>query len=74
MSIPTDTNVNQRWNLKVAERPSDGKLAVTLPPDLWLLILRLSGIKSKRFRIQKKAVKRTFNRLLYQSLDGTLSK
>lgn len=74
MSISTDTNVNQRWNLIVSERPSDGRLVVNLPPDLWLLILRISGIKSKRFRIQKKAVKRTFNRLLYQSLDGTLGK
>lgn len=74
MSISTDTNVNQRWTLKVTERPSDGRLVVNLPPDLWLLILRRSGIKSKRFRIQKKAVKRTFNRLLYQFLDDTLGK
>lgn len=74
MSIATDTNVNRRWNLMVCERPSDGKLVVNLPPDLWLLILRISGIKSKRFRIQKKAVKRTFNRLLYQFHDDIVGK
>lgn len=73
MSIPTDTNVNQTWNLTFSVRP-DGKGAVNLPPDLWRLLLHRSGIKSKRYRIQKKAVRREFNSLLSGYLDEKIGK
>ena len=63
MSAPTDTNVNQRWEIKTITRP-DGVLVCEVPKELWFLLLRKSGVKSKKKRIRKKVVQRVFNSLL----------
>ncbi len=48
---------------------------IELSPTLWRQILRASGVRSKKRRIQKKAIKRTFMTLLERGLaDATKAK
>jgi hypothetical protein len=44
---------------------------VMLPLWAWKLLVKKSGIRSKRYRIQKKAVKREFTKLLREALKGS---
>lgn len=44
---------NKKWNLTVQENG-----LIIIPPDLWQRLRQVSGIKSKKRRIIKKAVKR----------------
>lgn len=40
-----------------------------LSRELWLKVLRVTGVKSKKRRIQKKVVKRLINKVLRQFIE-----
>lgn len=45
------------------------KGVVHLPDWAWKALLKTSGVRSKKFRIQKKAVRRELHKLIRQALE-----
>lgn len=55
---------NKKWYLTVQENG-----LILIPPDLWQRLRQVSGIKSKKRRIIKKAVKRVIVQAILEMVD-----
>ena len=55
---------NKKWNLTVQENG-----LIIIPPDLWQRLRQVSGIKSKKRRIIKKAVKRVIVQAILEMVN-----
>lgn len=55
---------NKKWYLTVQENG-----LIIIPPDLWQRLRQASGIKSKKRRIIKKAVKRVIVQAILEMVD-----